>query len=114
MISPWDGLLSEMAFAIATLLPPLAPLHACFVNGGGVNGGVGGVNGGAARGCGFVKGAVPSAVAQWTLRLMLVRVVLGMGKFKFSRGWSHPANHAYLQGFLSWQVRSPTSSMISA
>ena len=67
----------------ATLLPPLVPLH------------VGSL--------GLAAASVPSWAVTWMLRWMLVRVVFGMGKFKFSSGWAHPSNHLYLKGFMSWQ-----------
>ena len=77
---PWDLLLLEAGLWSALLLPPLAPLHASLA-------------------C----VAPPSWVAIAALRLLLVRVMVGMGKFKFSRGWTHRANRDYLKWFLSWQ-----------
>ena len=82
---PWDGLLCEVGITCAALLPPLAPLA------------------GTLRSVGFARSVTPSAVGVWALRLLLVRVMFGMGKFKFSRGWMHDENRLYLKWFLSWQ-----------
>lgn len=119
---PWDNLLSEAGFATAALLPPLAPLHDAQL--------------------GFVNGHTPSWAATWTLRIMLVRVMFGMGKFvrrrrskrspshrvlrsrpvfvfglrqKFSRGWAHPSNSMFLKHFMSWQpLPTPLAALLHA
>ena len=83
---PWDCLLAEMGLLCGLLLPPLAPLD---------------FGSGASLGC--AGGVVPCRSAVWSVRLLLVKVVLGMGKMKFSQGWAHPDNRLYLKHFLSWQ-----------
>lgn len=78
---PWDCLLSETGFVCATLLPPLLPLHSKSV----------------------AVVALPTWPAIWALRLLLARVMFGMGKFKFSTRWNHPDHSLYLKYFMSWQ-----------
>ncbi|KAL1511420.1 hypothetical protein AB1Y20_006220 [Prymnesium parvum] len=80
---PWDCLLMETGATCALLLPPLAPVWEGRL--------------------GLEPSVPPSAAAVWTVRLLLVRVMLGMGKFKFSRGWRHDDNQLYIKWFLSWQ-----------
>lgn len=80
---PWDVLLMETTFACATLLPPLVPLH----------------HGAYA----LAVTELPSWPAVWHFRLLLLRLMLGMAKFKFSSGWAHGCNALYLKWFLSWQ-----------
>jgi hypothetical protein len=78
---PWDCLLMESLFAVGWLLPAALPLHDGAL----------------------ALAGLPSIEAVWVVRLLLLRVMLGMGKFKFSRGWSHKNHRLYLRGFLCWQ-----------
>ena len=80
LLYPWDCLLMEAGFVAGLLAPPLLPLYS-----GGVS-----------------AAAPPSSAAAWTVRLLCVRLVLGMGKFKFSRGWRR-ACPLYLKYFMTWQ-----------
>jgi len=36
-------------------------------------------------------------------RLLLARLLVGMGKKKFSTGWNNPENRLYIKAFLAWQ-----------
>ena len=103
---PWDCLLSEVGFAAGLLLPALQPLYTAAVAVPGtplqpgvtcepVQGSGGGLTLAAAAG--------PDWLAALVLRVLLVRVVLGMGKLTFSSGWADPENMLYLKRFMAWQ-----------
>ena len=48
-------------------------------------------------------GPLPSACATYLVRFLLLRLMLGMSKLKFSRGWARPSNRMYIKWFMSWQ-----------
>ena len=47
--------------------------------------------------------APPPAAQAWALRLLLTRVLCGMGRKKFSGGWWKSQNRLYIKSFLVWQ-----------
>ena len=121
---PWDCLLSEIGVFVGVLLPPVAPL--LLLSGprpalADLSSVVSAISLGLATSSTAASNAatpdaaaaaatavlpsrvLPSRVAVWSLRLLLVRVVLGMGKMKFSSGWNGSDNHLYLKHFMSWQ-----------
>jgi hypothetical protein len=77
---PWDCLLLEVGLATAvSMLAPL-PLHAKLS---------------------FAAVSAPCAEASLVLRLLLVRVMVGMGKLKFAAGWTQ--HSLYLKQYMMWQ-----------
>lgn len=121
---PWDCLLSEIGVFVGVLLPPVAPLLplsgprpaladlssvVSAISLGLATSSTAASNAATPDAAAAAATAVlpsrvlPSRVAMWSLRLLLVRVVLGMGKMKFSSGWNGSDNHLYLKHFMSWQ-----------
>eukprot|EP00658_Telonema_sp_P-2_P073668 TRINITY_DN6277_c0_g1_i1.p1 TRINITY_DN6277_c0_g1~~TRINITY_DN6277_c0_g1_i1.p1 ORF type:complete len:571 (+),score=100.63 TRINITY_DN6277_c0_g1_i1:166-1878(+) len=78
---PWDCLLMEALLVCGCFVPDLLPIH---------HGGI-------------AISRPPSLTAVYLFRLMLLRLMLGMAKFKFSAGWSHGSNLLFLKWFLCWQ-----------
>ena len=106
---PWDCLLAEIGFLCAMTMPQLAPLLPLLAPPllaprllassppAAASPSTSSLSLGLAHGV-----SAPCACAVWTTRLLLVRVVLGMGKMKFSTGWAVRMRWSLPLDFAGW------------